>query len=95
MKTLKSLRKRIDEIDGQILELLNKRAKTTVAIAQVKKEKGMEYYLPHREEELYKSLRTTNKGPFPNNAREEVYRENISGILFLQASVAKAHTCSD
>ena len=40
MKKLKDLRKRIDEIDGQILELLDKRARSTLEIAKVKKREG-------------------------------------------------------
>ena len=91
MKKLKNLRKRIDEVDGQILELLNKRAKTTLEIAKVKEEKGMEYYLPHREEKIYKRLKKNNKGPFPNKALEEVYREIISGSLSLEKPLRIAY----
>lgn len=91
MKKLKSLRKRIDEIDGQILELLNKRARTTLEIARVKEREGVEYYLPHREEEIYKRLKKKSKGPFPNKALEEVYREIISGSLSLERPLRIAY----
>jgi chorismate mutase/prephenate dehydratase len=91
MMNLKNLRKKIDEVDDQILELLNKRARTTLEIAKVKKKAGSEYYLPHREEEIYKRLKKKSKGPFPNKALEEVYREIISGSLSLEKPLRIAY----
>jgi chorismate mutase/prephenate dehydratase len=81
---LTNLRKKIDEIDNQILALFNKRVRTTSEIAKVKKKEKLEYYLPHREEEIYRRLKKQNKGPFPNKALEEVYREIISASLSVQ-----------
>lgn len=91
MKKLKILRKKIDEIDDQILTLLNKRARTTMEIAKVKKREKVEYYLPHREEEIYKRLKKRNRGPFPDKALEEVYREIISASRSLEKSLRIAY----
>ncbi len=91
MKKLKALRKRIDGIDGQILKLLNKRARTTLEIARIKKREGVEYYLPHREEEIYERLKRKSKGPFPAKAVAEVFREIISGSLSLEKPLRIAY----
>jgi chorismate mutase/prephenate dehydrogenase len=49
---LKMLRNEIDEIDGQLVELLAKRRVVTTKVGELKSEVGMPIYAPEREAEL-------------------------------------------
>ncbi|NOX20547.1 MAG: prephenate dehydratase [Nitrospirae bacterium] len=81
---LKKLRKEIDRIDEEILNLLNKRAEIVLQIAEEKRKKNQRFYVPHREHEILERLRRLNKGPFPNDALRIIFREIISASLSLE-----------
>jgi len=83
-KILDSHRKNIDEIDLEIVDLLNRRTNEVIAIGKAKKEASAEFYVPKREQEVYKRLLERNKGPFPNSALKTVYREIMSASLSLE-----------
>lgn len=83
-KRIKELRKKIDSADLEILKLLNKRASYVVEVGKTKLKGKGEFYAPEREKEIYRRLRAKNKGPFPNKALKNVYREIMSGSLSLE-----------
>lgn len=84
VEELERLRKKIDEIDNQILELLNKRAQVVIEIAHIKRDKNAAFYFPEREMEILERLTSLNKGPFPNEALKVIYREVLSASLSLE-----------
>jgi len=84
MKELDTHRINIDNIDKEILDLLNRRAKEAMAIGEIKKAKGQPLYVPSREKKIFERLTGINKGPFPNDALKSVYREIISASLSLE-----------
>ena len=51
--SLKSLRKRIDSVDLQILKLLNRRANVILEIGRLKNKSKKSVYVPEREKEVY------------------------------------------
>ena len=53
---LKDLRKKLDEIDNSILDLLEERVATSREIGNYKREHGLETYDPAREEEKIQAL---------------------------------------
>ncbi len=83
-RDLDSHRKKIDDIDLEIMELLNRRTDEVIAIGKAKKAARTEFYVPKREQEVYRRLLERNKGPFPNNALKTVYREIMSASLSLE-----------
>ncbi|UCD84824.1 MAG: prephenate dehydratase [Deltaproteobacteria bacterium] len=83
-KELKEQRKEIDRIDRQILRLLNRRARIVLEVGKQKAREGKEIYDPKREEETLKSLSEENKGPFPQEALNTVFREIISASRSLE-----------
>jgi len=83
-ETLEGLRKQIDEIDAEILELLNRRGKIALEVSQLKKLNSFEVYDPAREREIEDKIRKTNPGPMPTVAVLAVFREIISGSRSLQ-----------
>ncbi|NTW28335.1 MAG: chorismate mutase [Coriobacteriia bacterium] len=65
------IRAEIDEIDGQLVELLNKRAECSLEIRHLKPVVHWGLYDPAREEEIFVNLAKHNKGPlFADNLRE-------------------------
>ena len=84
MKELEKLRKVIDDIDAEILNLLNKRAHIVIEIAHIKRNEHAEFYSPEREREILERISTLNKGPFPNDTLKVIYREILSASLSLE-----------
>ncbi len=83
-------RKKIDEIDEQLLQLLNRRARVVQEVGKIKKAQSAEFYVPTREKAIYERLRQLNTGPFPDTAIESVFREIISASLSLESPVKVA-----
>jgi chorismate mutase / prephenate dehydratase len=57
MVDIQELRKRVDEVDEQILNALSERAKICRAIGLAKKKQGMQIRDASRENELYKRVK--------------------------------------
>jgi len=87
---LEDLRRQIDEIDGEILALLNKRAKIALKVGETKRKEGLPLFIPGREENVFKRLGEMNPGPFPNRSVELVFREIVSACLAIQHPVKVA-----
>jgi chorismate mutase/prephenate dehydratase len=84
MKKLEPHRINIDNIDKEILDLLNRRAKEAMHIGEIKKAEGQPLYVPSREKKIFERLTSINDGPFPNEALKAVFREIISASLSLE-----------
>jgi chorismate mutase/prephenate dehydratase len=91
MAELDDLRKKIDDIDLKILRLLNRRAAVVLKIKQAKKNGKLNMHSPVRERKIIERLSKLNPGPYPNEAIASIYREIISGSLFLQQSLKVAY----
>ena len=85
------LRAKIDEIDSQILQLLNRRAELAIEIGRLKAEQNLTFHAPQREEEIYARLAAANAGPFPSQALRPVFREVISACLSLEHPLRVAY----
>lgn len=89
-KDIDELRRSIDHIDENILELLNQRASLVIDVGHIKKQEKRDFHVPSREREIYERLTRRNKGPFPNEALKSVFREIISASLALEAPMKVA-----
>ena len=81
---LEKLRDRIDSIDEDILDALNRRAEVVLEVACLKREDGTKFYVPSREQKIVNRLKKLNKGPFPNDALRPLFREIMSASLALE-----------
>jgi len=81
---IEKLRKEINNIDGEILKLLNKRAEVAIEIGETKKKIGILPYRPARERDVINSLIKKNKGPLNSQAIKNIYREIMSASVNLQ-----------
>ena len=86
-KKLLELRARIDAIDDQVLELLNKRASHVLEIGHIKKQDNRQFLVLEREESIYQRLVALNQGPFPSSAIRPIFREIMSASLSLEKTL--------
>ena len=56
-------RRRIDEIDRKLVELLNERSHCVLEIGRIKKQDGSPLYQPDREREVLAAVERANQGP--------------------------------
>lgn len=80
-------RKAIDKLDAEIVRLLNERTKHVLEIGDIKRKAGEEIYAPHREQAVLDRICKMNEGPITNASLRAVYREIMSGALFLEKSM--------
>lgn len=81
---LAPLRKRIDELDRKIVDLLNERAKVVVEVGNVKRTGSTPIYAPDREKRVLEQVRRYNEGPLPDTCLEAIWRELMSGSFALE-----------
>ena len=77
---ISSWRKKIDELDCQIVELMSERARAAHAIGELKRGKQMAIYEPDRERAVFENVRKSNPGPLPDRDLLRIY-ERIMDIM--------------
>ena len=77
VERLDALRRRIDELDEELVRLLSRRAECALEIGRVKKEAGMEVYQPAREQEVLAHVQTINPGPLDDEAIRRLFERVI------------------
>src|SRR6267143_3441804 len=70
-------RSRIDELDGDLLRLLNERARIALKVGESKKEAGASLCDHTREREVIERMTEANQGPLDDRAIVELYRAII------------------
>lgn len=77
-------RKKIDELDEQIVALINRRAEAAKAIGELKQQTHMPIYEPNRERDVFDHVRACNRGPLPDTEMLHVYERIIDVMRSLQ-----------
>lgn len=73
-------RKKIDELDCKLVELLNQRAQAAHEIGKLKRGAGMPIYEPAREQTVFANARKANQGPLPDRDLMRIY-ERVMDIM--------------
>jgi chorismate mutase len=68
VKNIEDWRRRIDEIDRQLVELLNERSQCAMEIGHIKQQANLPLYQPEREKEVLAHAVKQNHGPLPDTA---------------------------
>ncbi|MBM4261667.1 MAG: prephenate dehydratase [Deltaproteobacteria bacterium] len=89
-ESVDALRKKIDQIDGKIVALLNDRASLARRIGQTKSLSNAPVYVPHREQEVLQHAAELSRGPLSATAIRSVFREIVSGCRSLEAPMKVA-----
>ncbi|MFN3920855.1 MAG: prephenate dehydratase [Caldimicrobium sp.] len=76
-KRLTELRKKIDQIDEDIITLLKERLKTALEIGKIKEKKGVQTFDLGREKQIIKRILELNEGVFPEETLKVIYSEII------------------
>ena len=74
---ISDLRRRMDEIDKKLVELLNERSQCALEIGRLKQAAGMPIYQPARESEVLSNAANNNKGPLTNAAIRRLFERII------------------
>ena len=85
-KALAGVRAEIDGIDGELLRLLNQRARCAQKVGEIKAEHGEagHIYRPEREAQVLRRLQDANPGPLPSENVTFFFREVMSACLLLE-----------
>ena len=73
-------RRKIDEIDRKLVELLSERAHAAHEIGKLKRNVGMPIYEPDRERFVFENAKTANRGPLPDRELQRIY-ERIMDVM--------------
>lgn len=86
-----AIRKEIDAIDTQILDLLSHRIECAKEIGKMKAANGEEIYVPSRETLVFKNLSDKNGGRIDEAALRSIYREIISASISAEKRLMVAY----
>ena len=89
-ESVDALRKKIDQIDGKVVNLLNDRAALAQTIGRNKSLNNHEVYVPGREKEILQRVSALSGGPLATIAIRSVFREIISACRALEAPLKVA-----
>lgn len=81
---LDNLRNKVDEINLQLLQLLNERAKVVKKIGEQKKVHGVKRFDPVRERQVLDTIAENNEGPFETSTLQHIFKTIFQASLELQ-----------
>jgi len=76
-KTMEDWRRRIDEIDLELVKLFNERTNCAIEIGHIKKRLGLEIYSPAREAQVIANVTDANHGPLDVEAIRRLFERVI------------------
>ena len=82
--TISDWRKKIDEIDTVLLQLLNLRTEFAVEVARLKEEEGLALCAPEREQNVLASMKNLNGGPLDGEKIRHMTKIWHSGLALKQ-----------
>src|SRR5882724_7576457 len=87
---LEELRRRIDEIDDKLQDLLTERGQVISMVAASKKDSNLAAFQPGREAEIIRRLVRRHNGAFPVATLVRMWREMLAATVGLQSPFAIA-----
>ncbi|MBN4063804.1 prephenate dehydratase [Cardiobacterium sp. AH-315-I02] len=93
---LAEIRKRIDEIDKSIQQLVSERASCAAQVAKVKLQQNRQqgeighFYRPEREAQVLRAVMERNTGPLANESIAGIFREIMAACLALEKPLSVA-----
>ena len=74
---LSDWRRRIDELDRKLVELLNERSQCALEIGKLKQRENVPLYQPEREKEVLQNAEKNNRGPLSDAAIRRLFERII------------------
>jgi chorismate mutase-like protein len=75
--SIEDWRKRIDQIDEKLLELLNERSRCAIEIGKIKRAQNVRVYDPEREREILRRMKQQNSGPLDEEGLQRLFERVI------------------
>lgn len=88
---ISDVRKRIDEIDKKLVEMINERAECALEIGRLKNKGSKSIFAPEREVQVIGGVLRNNRGPLSDNAVTAVFREVISACRALEKPITVSY----
>jgi chorismate mutase len=77
-------RKKIDEVDRRLVELLSQRARAAVEIGRLKRDTSLPIYEPERERIVFENVQAVNRGPLPGRDLVRIFERIIDVMRNIQ-----------
>ena len=77
-------RKKIDELDQRLVELLSERARAAVEIGKLKRDTNLPVYEPDRERVVFSNVQGANRGPLAGRDLVRIYERIIDVMRNVQ-----------
>jgi chorismate mutase-like protein len=77
-------RKKIDELDRKLVQLLSERARAAVEIGRLKRNTNLPVYEPDRERIVFSNVQQANPGPLPGRDLVRIYERIIDVMRNVQ-----------
>ncbi len=84
MDEIKVCRKRIDELDRKLVQLISERAECAREIGRLKRNTQMPIYEPEREKAIFANVCGANRGPLPDRLLLQIYERLIDVMRQIQ-----------
>jgi chorismate mutase len=81
---IETCRRKIDELDRQIVALISERAAAAQEIGRLKRQTSLPVYEPNRERVIFENVRTHNPGPLPDIELVHIYERIVDVMRALQ-----------
>jgi chorismate mutase len=73
-------RKKIDDLDRRLVELLSERARAAQEIGRLKRDTNLPIYEPERERTVFSNVQAMNQGPLPDRDVVRIF-ERIMDVM--------------
>ena len=93
--SIEDRRAEIDAIDGELLRLLNERARLALLVGESKRTAGLALCDREREHEVLERVRSANRGPLDERAVTNLFRLIIEESRRVQARAMRLTTESE
>jgi chorismate mutase-like protein len=80
-------RRKIDDIDRQLVELLNERSRCVLEIGRLKKTDGVALYQPDRERQVLEAAERANRGPLSEAAIRRLFERILDEARSVERAV--------
>ena len=77
-------RRKIDDLDRRLVQLLNERAQCAHEIGKLKRNSGMPIYEPDREKVIFENIKQNNPGPLSEMQLRMVYERLVDVMRQIQ-----------
>jgi chorismate mutase-like protein len=91
VKTIEDWRRRIDEIDLRLVELLNERSQCALEIGKLKRVDGQPVYQPERERKVLAAVENASRGPLSPAAIRRLFERILDEARSVERVVMQEH----